>query len=305
MGWKVTAVIVLCLGIYIAYQLVERFEPETVRGKNVLITLASTGIGEQLAYHYARLGANILITARRVERLQQVIEKCKEIGNKNGKYFHISFDMSVDGVAPIALIKYAENVLGSLDYVVLNHAESYLGGHWPGSEERTRKISLSSYNRIASYATRHLEESRGSLIVVSSSSTAGKIPLPFMTAYGAAEHIFQVRKNLKFKALLGGSMLPAPFNILPYTPCSLLFFKARSFLPIFTFFISLCSLLPSNFSSCSPITSLHPCSFSIFLAAPTPFCNFLCSLLPDYNFIPPFLILGHAPWVSRAILPAP
>ena len=38
---------------------------ESVKGKNVVITGASTGIGEHLAYQYARLGANVVITARR------------------------------------------------------------------------------------------------------------------------------------------------------------------------------------------------------------------------------------------------
>ncbi len=39
------------------------------------------------------------------------------------------------------------------------------------------------------------------------------------------------------EALLGGSLLPAPFNILPYSPCSLPFFSACSFLLIFTVII--------------------------------------------------------------------
>ena len=45
---------------------------ESVKGKNVVITGASTGIGEELAYHYAKLGANVVITARREQRLKEV-----------------------------------------------------------------------------------------------------------------------------------------------------------------------------------------------------------------------------------------
>ena len=41
-------------------------------GKRVLITGASSGIGEQLAYEYARHGASVFITARREERMKQV-----------------------------------------------------------------------------------------------------------------------------------------------------------------------------------------------------------------------------------------
>ena len=45
---------------------------DSVKRKNVVVTGASTGIGEQLAYQYARLGANVVITARREKRLKEV-----------------------------------------------------------------------------------------------------------------------------------------------------------------------------------------------------------------------------------------
>ena len=46
---------------------------ESVKGKNVVITGASTGIGEHLAYQYSQLGANVVITARREQRLKEVM----------------------------------------------------------------------------------------------------------------------------------------------------------------------------------------------------------------------------------------
>ena len=52
---------------------------ESVKGKNVIITGSSTGIGEQLAYHYARLGANVVITARREQRLKEVCGRMNSI----------------------------------------------------------------------------------------------------------------------------------------------------------------------------------------------------------------------------------
>ena len=44
----------------------------SLNGKNVVITGGSAGIGEQIAYHYARMGARILITSRTVDNLQKV-----------------------------------------------------------------------------------------------------------------------------------------------------------------------------------------------------------------------------------------
>ena len=45
---------------------------ETLHGKRVVVTGASKGSGEQMAYHYASLGARILITARGEDKLKQV-----------------------------------------------------------------------------------------------------------------------------------------------------------------------------------------------------------------------------------------
>ncbi len=203
MGLKVT-IVVICLCVFIAYQLVDRFDPEKVRGKNVIITGVSTGIGEHMAYHYARLGANIVITARREQRLQQVIEKCRELGNEEGKYYHISLDMS-DKEAPLKLVKYAEKVLGGVDIVVLNHVLPYNFGNWLGSPEniteleRTFTVNFNAYVNIASQAMRHLELSRGSIIVVS--SLCGRLPFPRLASYTATKHALQVSRldTLKIK----------------------------------------------------------------------------------------------------------
>ena len=48
--------------------------------KFVFITGASSGIGESLAYYYAKKGATVGIAARRDDRLKSVEEKVKEYG---------------------------------------------------------------------------------------------------------------------------------------------------------------------------------------------------------------------------------
>ncbi|KAJ4973249.1 hypothetical protein NE237_006423 [Protea cynaroides] len=55
--------------------------PENVAGMVTLITGASCGIGEQLAYQYAKRGAWLVLVARRENGLQQVAETARELGS--------------------------------------------------------------------------------------------------------------------------------------------------------------------------------------------------------------------------------
>ncbi len=74
---------------------------ESVAGKRVVLTGASSGMGEQMAYHYARMGADILITARREYRLQEVSAAASHKGQTindrwgaSGRDFHFTIFFS-------------------------------------------------------------------------------------------------------------------------------------------------------------------------------------------------------------------
>ncbi|XP_025894542.1 hydroxysteroid 11-beta-dehydrogenase 1-like protein isoform X2 [Nothoprocta perdicaria] len=163
----------------------DTFDPESLSGARVLLTGASAGIGEQMAYHYASFGAEIVLTARREAVLQRVMKKCLELGAK--KVFYIAADMSSSS-EPEKVVHFAVQKLGGLDFLVLNHIGMTPFQMWDGDVEHTRwlmQVNFFSYVALATAALPTLEENQGSLIVVS--SLTGKIPTPFTTSYSATK----------------------------------------------------------------------------------------------------------------------
>ncbi|XP_072174075.1 hydroxysteroid 11-beta-dehydrogenase 1-like protein [Diadema setosum] len=172
--------------VLVGYVFRERFDPESIRGKRVIVTGASTGIGEQLAYWYSRLGARVLVTARREAVLQQVVAKCKELGAQEA--FYIPLDMARFEDTN-TLIQEAERRFGGLDYLVLNHIYSNYIHLWDETKfdqlQKVMDVNFRAYVALATYATPMLAKSSGSIGVVS--SVAGQIPTPFLPPYCASK----------------------------------------------------------------------------------------------------------------------
>ena len=110
---KVAALFGICTAfaaVLIAWYLKESFDPESVRGKKVVICGASTGIGEELAYQYAKLGAQLLLVARREEVLKKVVARCEELGAETANYV----------VADLSSLEAAKNLADVRNAVQLN-----------------------------------------------------------------------------------------------------------------------------------------------------------------------------------------
>ncbi|KAI1882954.1 hypothetical protein AGOR_G00240200 [Albula goreensis] len=179
---------IVALGVVtalVAYSWRDTFAPESLQGAKVLVTGASTGIGEQMAYHYARFGAQIVITARRENVLREVVERCLELGAQSAIY--IAADMS-NTSDPERVVRFAVEELGGLDYLVLNHIGPSPFTMWNGDVEHTRwlmQVNFLSYLQMTSAAMPHLEKSAGSIVVVS--SLLGKMCSPFVAPYSATK----------------------------------------------------------------------------------------------------------------------
>jgi len=75
------------------HQTIERSSMFDFKGKVVLITGASYGLGEQFAYSFAEAGADLILTARSQAMLEQVGSKCEE---KGAKVTVVTGDVSVE-----------------------------------------------------------------------------------------------------------------------------------------------------------------------------------------------------------------
>jgi NADP-dependent 3-hydroxy acid dehydrogenase YdfG len=87
-----------------------------IQGKVVVITGASSGLGESAAHHLAKLGATVVLGARRKDRLNSIAQK---IAAEGGKALTVTADVTkradVDG-----LVKKAVDTYGKIDVLVNN-----------------------------------------------------------------------------------------------------------------------------------------------------------------------------------------
>ncbi|GAB2221376.1 hypothetical protein Droror1_Dr00012552 [Drosera rotundifolia] len=93
------------------------FSVEDVTGKVILIIGASSGIGENLTYTYARTGARLALAARRENRLLEVASRAKKLGSP--KILIITADVSNVNDCE-RFVYWTINNFGRVDHLVNN-----------------------------------------------------------------------------------------------------------------------------------------------------------------------------------------
>jgi NADP-dependent 3-hydroxy acid dehydrogenase YdfG len=89
---------------------------QNIAGKVVVITGASSGLGENTARHLAKLGASVVLAARRNDRLEAIV---KEIIDDGGRALAVTTDVTKQADVD-ALIKQAIEKFGKIDVLVNN-----------------------------------------------------------------------------------------------------------------------------------------------------------------------------------------
>jgi uncharacterized protein len=159
---------------------------EPWRGKWALITGASAGIGLALAAQLAAGGTNLILTARRRERLETLAESLSKQHGVRIEVFPADLTLPI---APEKLFAFTEKQRIVVDLLV-NNAGFGMYGRFDTSN-RTRQLAMVQVNIAAVIALTHLylprmiEHRRGDILIVS--STAAFQGLPYLATYAATK----------------------------------------------------------------------------------------------------------------------
>ncbi|CAF1475395.1 unnamed protein product [Adineta ricciae] len=189
----------LCYYIYKVYIYSPPVENEQLRNRCVIITGASRGIGEQLAYEYSRYNCRLVLAARSIDILKnQVASKCRSLGATQVEC--VEFDASTEQACK-DLIEKTIGFYQRIDILVLNHTASvyqpYFNSDIPTNVQNMKKLfdtNFFGYFHTAMSALPHLNQSgtkQRPAQIIAISSLTGACPLPQTTIYGTTKHAIQ------------------------------------------------------------------------------------------------------------------
>ncbi|KAL3839116.1 hypothetical protein ACJIZ3_023707 [Penstemon smallii] len=157
-----------------------------VAGKVVVITGASSGIGESLAYEYAKRGAILVLAASRETSLQEVADRARRLGAHDVVVVRADVSKAEDCRK---VVDRAMNSFGRLDHLV-NNAGVMAVSMLEDIEDVTDFKAVMDINfwgsvYMTKFAIPYLKNSRGRIVVISSS--ASWLPAPRETFYNASK----------------------------------------------------------------------------------------------------------------------
>jgi dehydrogenase/reductase SDR family member 7B len=157
--------------------------------KIVWITGASSGIGEELAYAFAREGAILVLSARNRDKLEIVRTRCLKDTSECWVHPANLSDTSNLNELVASVIKQT----GRIDILINNAGRSQrsFARETPLEIDRTI-MELNFFSKVAltKLVLPHMIENRSGHIVVIS-SISGKFGFPMRTAYSASKHAVQ------------------------------------------------------------------------------------------------------------------
>jgi short-subunit dehydrogenase len=163
------------------------------RGKTALITGASSGIGQELAWQLGQAGARLTLTARRREPLDQLADRIAALGTP--RPLAIECDVTRDGDVERALAESLRH-WGALDVVIAN-AGFGVGGPIArltlADYRRQFETNVFGVLRTIHAALPEVEKAGGHIAIIG--SVAGWVSVPELSPYAMSKFALRALAN--------------------------------------------------------------------------------------------------------------
>ncbi|GAB6022711.1 hypothetical protein CHUAL_006807 [Chamberlinius hualienensis] len=178
------------------------FEPHHARGRVVLVTDATTKLGNKVALEFAKFNTKLVLVGEDEVEVEKLRISCfkagaEEVVGISGDFFSEKFRRNV--------MEKVEQHYGQLNYLVMLSDGNIDSNTTSWTDERSLKLSLDnyfmSYVHMAGLAIPSLKKNRGYIGIVS--TMPGKISLPYLASVSASKAALQsyfmsLRQELKY-----------------------------------------------------------------------------------------------------------
>jgi short-subunit dehydrogenase len=152
----------------------------------IIITGASSGIGRDIAFYLAEQGAWLALAARNVENLEEVSEKCRQLG---GKVIAIPTDVAEKSQCK-NLIERTVEQYGRIDTLINNAGFGVASRFVEMTDlaifEKVVQVNFFGSVYCTYYALPWIKKTQGRIVAIS--SVRGKLPSGTADGYGASKH---------------------------------------------------------------------------------------------------------------------
>ena len=157
-----------------------------MKGRRIILTGASEGIGRALALELAARGARVALAARDRERLDSLAQDCRARG---GEALAVPTDVTSQQDLEWLVAETVKS-FGGVD-VVIHNAGITMWSRFDALQdlsifERLMEVNYHAPVRLTSLALPHLKQSRGLIVAVA--SLAGMTGVPERSAYAGSKH---------------------------------------------------------------------------------------------------------------------
>jgi NAD(P)-dependent dehydrogenase (short-subunit alcohol dehydrogenase family) len=162
------------------------FRMFSLSGKTALVTGASSGLGERFARVLARAGAQVVLAARRLERLERLAAEIRAAG---GSAWAVALDVT-DRASVVRAFDAAEAAAGPVTILVNNAGVPSGTFFLETSEEHWREVmqvNLDGVFRVGQEGARRMASRRTGGSIVNIASILGFGPIKTLATYAASK----------------------------------------------------------------------------------------------------------------------